>query len=151
MHFISDDSPVNLVVLQRGVVERVGLHFEDCCKQRAVATDSENPTCTLLLLRKPPSFQQLKAIHTLSLLQCVRSYGKGQAISDLVLPTIPMRKVEHLTNGALVLRRPYYIQKTMNTSAIIRSSIFIGQSVSHTTGREAVPPLPSWTRDVVEP
>ena len=87
---ISDDSPINLVALQRGVVERGELHFEYCSKQHAVATDLEDPTP--LLLCKPPIFQQLKVIatHLPTILQCARSHAKGQAISDLVLPTIPM-------------------------------------------------------------
>ena len=87
-HFTS-----NLVGPQGGIVEGGGLDLEHCCKQSAVASDLEDTT--LLLLCKPPSFQQLKAIEVLPLLQCVRSHGKGQPILDMVLPTIPVREAEY--------------------------------------------------------
>ena len=74
-----------------GLVVRYGSFLEHLSKQAAMTINLQLPTAAA---ESPSSFQQLKLVQVFSLLQCMRSHGKGQAIPDMVLPTIPMREVE---------------------------------------------------------
>ena len=65
--------------------------LEHLGKQAAVTINLQLPT---VVIENFPSFQQLKVVHTFTLLKCVRSHGEWQTIPYMVIPTIPVGEVE---------------------------------------------------------